>query len=49
MKTCSVQGIFKTSDVELHDPQSLACPTQSVNVFGDSLFLEFEKLQDING
>ena len=37
VKTCSVQGIFKTSDVELHDPDSLACPRKSVNVFGEPL------------
>jgi hypothetical protein len=31
VKACSVQGIYKTSDVLAHDPESLAC-TNTVNV-----------------
>ncbi|KAF8454763.1 hypothetical protein BGX38DRAFT_1089270, partial [Terfezia claveryi] len=37
VKSCSVQGIFKTADVELHDPRSLVCPAQSVNVFVEEM------------
>ena len=33
VKSCSVQGIFKTADVEKNDPSSLACPLGRINVF----------------
>jgi hypothetical protein len=32
VKACSVQGIFKTSDVEKNDPSSVACPIGSVDL-----------------
>ena len=34
VKDCSVQGIYKTSDVEAHDPGSISC-TNSVNVISE--------------
>lgn len=37
VKTCSVQNIYKTSDVEENDPKSLVCPRKSVNVFSKCL------------
>ncbi|RPA84013.1 hypothetical protein BJ508DRAFT_374619 [Ascobolus immersus RN42] len=33
VKSCSVQGIFKTADVEKNDPSSLACGLGKINVF----------------
>ncbi|KAM0314074.1 hypothetical protein ACHAO8_005029 [Botrytis cinerea] len=36
VKDCSVQGIYKTSDVEAHDPGSISC-TNSVNVIMEEL------------
>ncbi|KAM0130273.1 hypothetical protein ACHAP3_007411 [Botrytis cinerea] len=36
VKDCSVQGIYKTSDVETHDPGSISC-TNSVNVIMEEL------------
>lgn len=33
VKTCSMQGIFKTADVEKHDPESLACGVGKVDIF----------------
>ncbi|KAF7887971.1 uncharacterized protein EAF01_011125 [Botrytis porri] len=36
VKTCSVQGIFKTSDVEAHDPGSISC-SNSVNVMMEEI------------
>ncbi|KAL8635421.1 MAG: hypothetical protein Q9228_007084 [Teloschistes exilis] len=32
VKSCSVQGIFKTSDVAKNDPESLACPADKIDV-----------------
>ncbi|KAL8965080.1 MAG: hypothetical protein Q9183_004040 [Haloplaca sp. 2 TL-2023] len=32
VKACSVQGIFKTSDVAKNDPESLACPANTIDV-----------------
>lgn len=32
VKACSMQGIFKTSDVVKNDPDSVACPANSVDV-----------------
>lgn len=32
VKSCSVQGIYKTKDVEKHDPGSLKCPRETINV-----------------
>ncbi len=34
-KACSVQGIYKTSDVVANDPSSLSC-TNSINVMSES-------------
>lgn len=34
VKACSVQGIYKTSDVLAHDPESLAC-TNTINVISE--------------
>lgn len=30
VKACSIQGIYRTSDVLLHDPESFACPKRTV-------------------
>ncbi|KAI9799342.1 MAG: hypothetical protein M1825_004835 [Sarcosagium campestre] len=32
VKACSVQGIYKTSDVMDHDPESVSCPKNTINV-----------------
>ncbi|KAI9708900.1 MAG: hypothetical protein M1828_002572 [Chrysothrix sp. TS-e1954] len=32
VKACSIQGIFKTSDVLAHDPESFQCPPDLVNL-----------------
>ncbi|KAL8772063.1 MAG: hypothetical protein Q9209_002729 [Squamulea sp. 1 TL-2023] len=32
VKACSVQGIFKTGDVVKNDPESLACPANTIDV-----------------
>ncbi|KAL8705930.1 MAG: hypothetical protein Q9201_000985 [Fulgogasparrea decipioides] len=32
VKACSVQGIFKTSDVVKNDPESVACPADSIDI-----------------
>ncbi|KAL8930540.1 MAG: hypothetical protein Q9208_000724 [Pyrenodesmia sp. 3 TL-2023] len=32
VKACSVQGIFKTADVVKNDPESLACPANTIDV-----------------
>ncbi|KAL8664482.1 MAG: hypothetical protein Q9202_003032 [Teloschistes flavicans] len=32
VKSCSIQGIFKTSDVAKNDPESLACPADTIDV-----------------
>ncbi|MCJ1259723.1 hypothetical protein MMC24_007562 [Lignoscripta atroalba] len=32
VKACSIQGIFKTTDVMKNDPSSLACPADTVDV-----------------
>ena len=32
VKACSIQGIFKTADVVLNDPDSLACPAGTIDV-----------------
>ena len=32
VKSCSVQGIYKTADVVKHDPSSIACPANTVDV-----------------
>lgn len=32
IKACSIQGIYKTSDVVKHDPDSLACPAGTFDV-----------------
>ena len=32
VKACSIQGIFKTADVVKNDPDSLACPIDSIDV-----------------
>ncbi|KAL8723912.1 MAG: hypothetical protein Q9166_008222 [cf. Caloplaca sp. 2 TL-2023] len=32
VKACSVQGIFKTADVVKNDPESLACPADTIDV-----------------
>lgn len=37
VKQCSIQGIFRTSDVMLNDPDSLACPAGTVNVMSRPL------------
>lgn len=34
-KSCSIHGIYKTSDVLEHDPESLVCPNGSINVPGE--------------
>lgn len=36
VKACSVQGIFKTSDVVQNDPESLACPADTINLMSMS-------------
>ncbi|KAF7885891.1 uncharacterized protein EAF02_004400 [Botrytis sinoallii] len=36
VKSCSVQGIYKTSDVEAHDPGSISC-SNSVNVMMEEI------------
>ena len=36
VKACSVQGIFKTADVVKNDPDSLSCPTGTVDVMSKS-------------
>lgn len=36
-KSCSVQGIYKTSDVLTHDPDSLSC-ANSINVISMQMF-----------
>ncbi|KAF7893876.1 hypothetical protein EAF00_007390 [Botryotinia globosa] len=36
VKACSVQGIYKTSDVEAHDPGSISC-SHSVNVMMEEI------------
>ena len=35
VKACSVQGIYKTSDVVKNDPESLACPANTVNLLSE--------------
>ena len=35
VKACSVQGIFKTSDVVKNDPESLACPANTFNIMSE--------------
>lgn len=35
VKACSVQGIFKTSDVIKNDRESLACPANTVNLMSE--------------
>ena len=37
VKACSVQGIFKTSDVVEHDPDSVACPVNSIDVMSKTV------------
>lgn len=32
VKACSVQGIFKTSDVVKNDPDSMACPANTIEL-----------------
>lgn len=32
VKACSIQGIFKTADVVKNDPDSVACPINSIDV-----------------
>lgn len=32
VKACSIQGIFKTADVVKNDPESLACPANTIDV-----------------
>ena len=32
VKACSIQGIFKTADVVKNDPDSVACPIDSIDV-----------------
>lgn len=41
VKSCSVQGIYKTSDVEKNDPSSLACGLGKINLFSVFPFLLF--------
>ena len=36
VKACSVQGIYKTTDVLKNDPSSLACPADQVDVMSKS-------------
>ena len=36
VKACSIQGIFKTSDVVKNDPESLVCPVGTVDVMSKS-------------
>lgn len=37
VKSCSIQGIFKTADVLEHDPGSFMCDADKVNVISQSL------------
>lgn len=36
VKACSVQGIFKTSDVVKNDPDSIACPPNTIELLSTS-------------
>jgi len=36
VKACSVQGIYKTSDVVKNDPSSLACKPGTVDVMSET-------------
>lgn len=46
IKTCSVQGIFKTSDVVKNDPSSVACPAGSIDVMSEHSLLEYISMND---
>ena len=41
VKACSVQGIFKTADVVKNDPESVACPINSIDVMSKLDLLSF--------
>ena len=40
VKACSIQGIFKTADVIKNDPESVACPVNSIDVMSKP-YLEY--------
>ena len=35
VKSCSVQGIFKTADVIENDPTSISCPADTTNIMSE--------------
>lgn len=37
VKACSVQGIYKTSDVVKNDPDSVACPVDTIELLSTAL------------
>lgn len=37
VKACSIQGIFKTADVVDNDPESVACPINSIDVMSERI------------
>ncbi|KAL8812153.1 MAG: hypothetical protein Q9200_001233, partial [Gallowayella weberi] len=49
VKACSVQGIFKTSDVVKNDPDSLACPANTIDVISESSLHPLEGVPPIRG
>ncbi|MCJ1268737.1 hypothetical protein MMC22_008625 [Lobaria immixta] len=48
IKACSVQGIFKTSDVFKNDPSSLACPANTVDVMIEQMIRFPVPAEEIN-
>ena len=44
VKACSVQGIYKTSDVVKNDPSSLACTPGTVDVMSETFHPTFPSL-----
>ena len=42
VKTCSIQGIFKTADIIKNDPSSIACPSNTIDLMSKPILSLFE-------